>query len=773
MSNLIYSNSSIVEAPQIENNSGNNYVLQAHNRFIVKLSFNIAGTTGASVPNTHILDMRTSNTSGYQPVYIDQEKMQFHIADLNLSIDWEYNFKCGTDYTICIIVTTGQISAYVNGEKLVNPSNAWPNVDRPTVMLPTGSWPIYIGRRFEPISSTLNEINGQIWGIEIYTDKTISYLTKDHAWHNIAFTENKDTSVSALKLSELSSDNIVENSYKYIDLGNTGEDSANYLEVNGDKYFDTGIAIEADTEYWLEYELEYLHIESTSSKTFYNQIMGITGNRGLGIGTAGEHIWESDNILKLKAGKPYFHRWYLNTGTGDFYREVAGIRTYGRTTSSIDQAINQAITFKFFGAIKSTVNSSDDANATNTVGYGSNCRLHNKIKLTKKVCDELSINEYSIKYLINTDNWYNISDRTKLSGNHLKYGEYAKYLNVLHHDVSKNRADASLYFDNEEEAKRCYKLNKFSRLGDLASDKFKSIANSKYEFLLNYPQPLTYYQAGVNKDTGIIIDWNKAFYLDLNIEILEETKSERRLIIGNYSETNDNHFSLELTSTSQNEAENIASRLRVYMNRDLAFSSKDKPLSPGLWNIQVFYNPATKIISVCASSDAGAHRLSVQVEPAEGEVTSLMIGAADRREEQSPFKAIKVALNKTNSWRQSISPLDPYGTAGNRGYEEISIGMHNGAMWAEGLCKETNYNSTVTLLESAGVETSNVHGALGVIGSWGGQNGSGFPAPDGSYGTEVELWVRIDNTQYDTYSAILKDAVYVNNFTEGVDSWLN
>lgn len=60
----------------------------------------------------------------------------------------------------------------------------------------------------------------------------------------------------------------------------------------------------------------------------------------------------------------------------------------------------------------------------------------------------------------------------------------AKYLKILDHDVSKNPSNKDLYFTDENEAKRCFIPNKFSRLGDLNSELFKTTIDQEYEFLL-------------------------------------------------------------------------------------------------------------------------------------------------------------------------------------------------------------------------------------------------------------------------------------------------
>ena len=68
-----------------------------------------------------------------------------------------------------------------------------------------------------------------------------------------------------------------------------------------------------------------------------------------------------------------------------------------------------------------------------------------------------------------------------------------KYLKIFDHDVSKNPTNAILYFTDEDEAKYCFKPNKFSRLGDLNSSSsnnslFKDKSDNKYQFLLRYPE---------------------------------------------------------------------------------------------------------------------------------------------------------------------------------------------------------------------------------------------------------------------------------------------
>ena len=72
---------------------------------------------------------------------------------------------------------------------------------------------------------------------------------------------------------------------------------------------------------------------------------------------------------------------------------------------------------------------------------------------------------------------------------------------MLQHDVSTNPTDETLYFKDLDEAKRSSRfINRFSRLADLSSSKFKSKDSKKYEFLLVYPQPLILYAADSFKD---------------------------------------------------------------------------------------------------------------------------------------------------------------------------------------------------------------------------------------------------------------------------------
>lgn len=87
-----------------------------------------------------------------------------------------------------------------------------------------------------------------------------------------------------------------------------------------------------------------------------------------------------------------------------------------------------------------------------------------------------------------------ISSNGELYVTHIVENDYlrlsggAKYLKVLDHNVASAPQDSNLYFESSEEAQLCFKINKFSRLGALRSNLFKSKTDGKYEFLLMYPE---------------------------------------------------------------------------------------------------------------------------------------------------------------------------------------------------------------------------------------------------------------------------------------------
>lgn len=354
----------------------------------------------------------------------------------------------------------------------------------------------------------------------------------------------------------------------------------------------------------------------------------------------------------------------------------------------------------------------------------------------------------------------------------------AKYLKIFDHNVSKDPTSEDSYFTNESEAKYCFLPNKFSRLGDLGSPLFKSISNNlKYEFLLRYPGAWHRYDAGQNNNTGIIIDWTKSFSIDLDIELLNESMGTRRLIIGNYQEDTINNFSLELNDGNNGK---IANTLRLYVdNEDIIDSSET--LHAGIWHIAINWDVEKISLQVIATSTSGEYisissgELGFTMAPSTTD--PLVIGALDYRTVSiygNPFNAIKARLTPTNIWKQSGSPLNNYANIDGdiAGYEDVSIQM-NGRWGFDGEAltgKGLGLYTVQTLEPDCLLDTQPGHdywwGGLGQYKPYTEHGITGFPSADGTIEQHVQLWVRIDNTNYDAYIAITKNGIYCNEFRE-------
>lgn len=153
-------------------------ILEPINIFRFEVNFRFSGDIKDK--GTQIIDLRNDGDTGYQLLYIDNTKLQFHIAP-NYSFDWEYSFKPNIDYHIEITVSNKSITAFVNGNRLINPSSfptSWGT-------LPYGTFNLSIGKQFEPSNGNYNdisEINGVIWGLKIYNHAEALIITPNNIY---------------------------------------------------------------------------------------------------------------------------------------------------------------------------------------------------------------------------------------------------------------------------------------------------------------------------------------------------------------------------------------------------------------------------------------------------------------------------------------------------------------------------------------------------------------------------------------------------------------
>lgn len=114
-----------------------------------------------------------------------------------------------------------------------------------------------------------------------------------------------------------------------------------------------------------------------------------------------------------------------------------------------------------------------------------------------------------------------------------------------------------------------------------------------------------------------------------------------------------------------------------------------------------------------------------------------------------------------NRWKQTANPLttkaDANQTAESMGYQAVEISWNG--RWYYGIGLSTSSNSYLDC--EAG--HANWFGAIGQNTLW----NNGFPAPDGSSQKWVELYIRIDNTDFNKQSSIRNNkAIFMDEFIE-------
>lgn len=127
-----------------------------------------------------------------------------------------------------------------------------------------------------------------------------------------------------------------------------------YIESTGQQYIDTGILGNSITDTKLFLDLEYTTLEPA------NQIMGFTGNRGSGIGTEFNNLWEQTSV-KLETNKRYELLW---TKHGESFSRTIDTATY----SGLDGNVSYNKNMLLFAAYE-TYNSS-------TITYYCHVRLY-------------------------------------------------------------------------------------------------------------------------------------------------------------------------------------------------------------------------------------------------------------------------------------------------------------------------------------------------------------------------------------------------------------
>ena len=346
-----------------------------------------------------------------------------------------------------------------------------------------------------------------------------------------------------------------------------------------------------------------------------------------------------------------------------------------------------------------------------------------------------------------------------------------KYLKVFDHDVSADPTDPSLYFSNEGQAKHCFLPNKFSRLGDIGSDLFKN--NGKYEFLLRYPRPLKLFANGNYENTEISLKKDTPLHITLSINILSESINDRRMIISNHSDTDTNSLAIELTDNKQVIGDITKSgRLRIYQGGEKGISTDT--LSPGIWTFNIDYD--SNNIRLKATNGTTQIEVSTNLNLTADSQNPFRIGAADYRNGTSPFSYIEAAITPTNVWKQSANPFDPtFDDSGNiDGYEDVAIqmigkwGTDGTSSTAKGLGLYTGSQEDCLL------DTMPSHdwwyGGLGQYKPYTDQGTTGFPSAEAEIEQHVQLYVRVNNTNYDAYTMIQKAnneyIIYSDNFIE-------
>lgn len=101
-----------------------------------------------------------------------------------------------------------------------------------------------------------------------------------------------------------------------------------YIESTGTQYIDTGVACPTSQTFKLKMQYAFNTTEPA------NQIMGFTGNRGMGIGTSGATWWECSSPASVDVGTYYTVEW-TKSPNGNWTRVINGNVNSGGESSAV------------------------------------------------------------------------------------------------------------------------------------------------------------------------------------------------------------------------------------------------------------------------------------------------------------------------------------------------------------------------------------------------------------------------------------------------------
>lgn len=417
-----------------------------------------------------------------------------------------------------------------------------------------------------------------------------------------------------------------------------------------------------------------------------------------------------------------------------------------------------------------------------------NCRM--KIDNNHNAyCNEFVENNDNTGTQLTSTGTFNINNIVE--NEYMIMGDGSKFLKVFDHNVSSNPSDNSLYFSNENQAKQCYQIDKFSRLGELASDSFKSRGENKYEFLLKYYYD---YMETFDEQNYNLID-SDSIEIDLpeKVNTNYEYLSTVALNIDGIPLSLDITYHLSASSTGGETAPRALPgnpthpSLLTYVCRfifklyfpDGSTSSMVPERVSGITyseftaglKLEISYNSNKNYFSIVKGGQSSVLQYYDDdvyykgYQTADGEVcietTNLSKKVLLKKEAQH------LVGSKYNRWKQSYCPFDDI--TNDDVIEDGTIQMDK--YWG----KDTEGNVTskglgLNSISDSLLDTQPKHehwyGGLGQYASYTENGTTGFPAPDGNIYQHAQLWVRVDNTNYDAYASMKNNVIYMNEFIE-------
>ena len=366
---------------------------------------------------------------------------------------------------------------------------------------------------------------------------------------------------------------------------------------------------------------------------------------------------------------------------------------------------------------------------------------------------------------------------------YLELDDGSKFLKIYSHDVTSDKT----CFASKDEAKfNVTDTNRFSRLIDMES--FKS-TEGKYEFLLRYPEKddlveeVEYIQSSGTQyiDTGITPNQDTSIEVKAYTSTLTSTYGSTPAYLNVTASSGGTYFYWNGYDTGL-KGNNSDTSVTVYKQ------DKNKAYRNGTLVGECTYTTwsASNTIYLCGRNnagldDAGTTKIYYCKIWSNGVLVRDMVpvryngtsyGMYDKvnnviyaNKGSGSFTAGPITKPKCyNRWRQTANPIitnsDASATESSMGYEEISVSWKK--YWGFGMGIS---NSDNTYLDCNAGKTT-WYGAIGEISLF----GTGLPFPGSGSVNKIELYVRVDNTNYKAGANMAStnngNVVYMDEFIE-------